>query len=60
MSRYLGNLVKTLIVVERHQNIADIEKDELWWGLHWVGFSPSLRESILRTSVFLETIDDHS
>jgi hypothetical protein len=52
--------VKALIVVERHQNIAGIEKDELWWGLHWGGFSPSLRESILRTPVLLETIDDHA
>ena len=50
------DLVKSQVVLERHEKFPGIKKDELWWGLHWGDFSTLLRKSILRRSEYLETI----
>ena len=50
------DLVKFKVVTGKNLKLAGIEKDELWWGLHWQDFSTLLRKSILRRSDYLETI----
>ena len=38
--------MKFKVVTGKNLKLAGIEKDELWWGLHWQDFSTLLRKSI--------------